>query len=640
MKYVFFVLILLLISSNILFTQEREMSESHLKVMEFWKNEKYRLKAEELLDKINNPDKYKKIEDLTLPEFQGSKLESPVSITSVVESEVHAAINPTNPDNIVVSPINQNTANPMSPLSCPIYYTKNQGASWQKSSFITKPIIENVLIVGGGDPVLVFDGDGKLFLSWINICVSTISSPENPNQFIPDSVWAVMHYASSDDGGVNFNFENSMYIGKIVKSRYTGSSGITYMLDKQWMAADVTSSSPYYNNIYTSAMQMDVDFTSPDYGINLIIFSKSASSTQFDKDGTNITRGLGFQLVQFGSLDVDLNGHVHFTFVGARSDGIGYLFHCVSKNGGLTFSVPEQIAQIQGTLYQLGGAETVSGMNQSRLYPCPYLAIDRSNGVGENNLYLAWTANGVNSNAQRGLDIYLAKSTDGGNTWSAPKIVNQHPVGQKIHAYYSSINVSSKGVLSISYYDRRHSTTASTHYYLAVSKDQGDSFVEFPLTSEPMNFNNIGSRNNNFGIGEYNAIVSDGNTIIPVWADGRTNDGNINIYMAKIDAENLEQYLTDVPDIVSIYSDLFITKLYPNPANEKLNIEITMNKMNELTYTIYDLSGEALLNGIIGNKQIGAHTFDIEVKSFPPGQYYLSINTKEGSVFKKFTVVR
>ncbi|MCO5249982.1 MAG: T9SS type A sorting domain-containing protein [Candidatus Kapabacteria bacterium] len=640
MKKVFFVFMLLLIGSTELLSQEQQTPDSYLKVLEFWRNEKFRLKAEDLLDKINNPDKYKQIDALTLPEMQKSGLESTVSISSVVESEVHAAVNPTNPNNIVASPINQNRNNPTSALSCPIYYSKDQGESWQKSSFVTKPKIDNLLIVGGGDPVLVFDGDGKLYLSWINVCLSTISLPENPTQLIPDSLWAVMHYAVSEDGGETFSFDNSMYLGKLVKSRYTGSGGITYMLDKQWMASDVTKSSPYYNNVYTSAMQMNMELSSQDYGINMIVFTKAADSSQFDQNGVNITRGQNFQLVQFGSLDVDLNGHVHFTFLGARSDRIGNLYHCVSKNGGVTFSVPQPIAQIRGTLAQLGNAESVVGMNQTRLYPCPYVAIDRSNGIGSNNLYLTWTANGVTSNASRGLDIYFAKSTNGGHTWSDPKIVNKHPEGEKIHAYYSSINVSSTGVLSISYYDRRHSTSASTHYYLAVSKDQGETFVEFPLTSEPMNFANIGSQNNNFGIGEYNAIVSDGKTIIPIWADGRTNDGNINIYMAKIDSDNLEQYLTSVPDIVSIFSDFFITKLYPNPANEKLNIEVTLNKMGELKYIIYDLSGDALISGILGDNIIGSHTFDIDVKSISAGQYYLSLSTKNGSVVKKFNVVR
>ncbi|PKL85797.1 MAG: hypothetical protein CVV22_06485 [Ignavibacteriae bacterium HGW-Ignavibacteriae-1] len=640
MNKLYFVFALLLIGSTELLSQSLQKTDSYLKVIEFWRNEKYRLKAEDLLDKINNPDKYKQIDTLTLPEMQKSGLESTVSTSSVVESEVHAAVNPTNPNNIVASPINQNIDNPTSPMSCPIYYSKDQGDSWQTSSFVTKPKIDNILVVGGGDPVLVFDGDGKLYLSWINVCVSTISLPENPTQLIPDSLWAVMHYAVSEDGGETFSFDNSMYLGKLVKSRYTGSGGITYMLDKQWMASDVTKSSPYYNNIYTSAMQMNMELSSQDYGINMIVFTKAADSSQFDQNGVNITRGQNFQVVQFGSLDVDLNGHVHFTFLGVRSDRIGNLYHCVSKNGGVTFSVPQPIAQIRGTLAQLGNAESVVGMNQTRLYPCPYVAIDRSNGIGSNNLYLTWTANGVTSNALRGLDIYFAKSTNGGHTWSDPKIVNKHPEGEKIHAYYSSINVSSTGVLSISYYDRRHSTSASTHYYLAVSQDQGETFVEFPLTSEPMNFDNIGSRNRNFGIGEYNAIVSDGKTIIPIWADGRTNDGNINIYMAKIDSDNLEQYLTSVPDIVSIFSDFFITKLYPNPANEKLNIEVTLNKMGELKYTIYDLSGDALISGILGDNIIGTRSFDIDVKSIGTGQYYLSLSSKNGSVVKKFNVVR
>jgi len=630
--------VICLVSSS--FTQQYQPNEYEKGILEFWKKEKFRFRAEELIDRINNPDKYKIEEIVTFPVLQSETGERIVSLSNVVESEVHAAINPTNPNNIVVSPINQNTTNPLSAITCPIYYTNDQGTTWQKSNFVTKPNFQNIMLAGGGDPVLVFDSNGKLYISWINLVVSYITQPENPTQIIPDSMYAVMHYAFSTDGGANFEFDNSQHVGRIEKSRYGQGGNITYMLDKQWMASDLSPDSEYNGNIYMSSMQFDFDFSSPELGSHIMVFTKPANEKYFNTKGTNVTLNQQFMFVQFGAIDVDNEGTVHLIFAGAKTQNNLGLYHASSKDGGKTFTTPKLITNIRGTVQQFGNIESITGINNSRLYPCPYVAIDKSKGEGENTIYLAWSANGVNTNANRGMDIYMSKSTNGGDSWSTPKIVNNHPAGTKIHAFYSSINVSSDGTLLISYYDRRHEpSTASTHYYLAVSKDMGENFSEIQLTSVPMNFSQIGQRNNNFGIGEYNAIVSDGKYAFPVWADGRTNDGNINIYIAKINTEDLSQ--ASAPDeIVSIYSNIFFTHLFPNPANDLISIKAKIKSGENVTYSIHDINGNTILAGDLGYLEIGQHSFDLDLKNLTQGQYFISLTGKRGYTMKKFTILR
>ncbi|PKL85798.1 MAG: hypothetical protein CVV22_06490 [Ignavibacteriae bacterium HGW-Ignavibacteriae-1] len=635
MKIVIVAVLMLLMATSYSLAQEREMTESEHSIIEFWKKEKYRVNTEKLLDRLNHPEKYK--DDVhTLPEFQNEENEFVVSKSNVTESEVHAAINPIDSMNIVVSPISQALSSPMNAILCPVYYSKDKGVTWQKSSLATRPIQDNIMLVGGGDPVLVFDGNGKLYFSWINICLSL--KPQGSQQ-TPDSIYAVMHYAVSEDGGVNFKFLNSMYLGKIVKTKFDlNNTSIRYMLDKQWMAADIKKSSPYYNNVYLSSMQLDISLGSPDFGVNMMVFRKPANSQEFSKTSVNVTKGMGFDFVQFGAIEVDLNGHVHLTFVAAKINQNPYLYHCVSKNGALTFSGPKAICQIRGTLAQFGGAESVVGINPSRMYPCPYLAIDKSGGIGKNNLYVTWTANGVSSNAQCGLDVYFSKSTDGGSSWSSPKVVNQHPEGQKIHAFYSSINVTRYGTLLISYYDRRHDTsTATTHYYIATSDDQGESFQELQLTSIPTDFAKIGLRNQEFGIGEYNALISSYDLVLPIWADGRTNDGNINIYMAK-----LRTLKTDEPpdDIVNITSNLFITNVFPNPSDDLMSIEVVLKNQENVTFEVFNLVGELIISGNLGEQSIGSHILDLNVKSLASNQYYLRLNSESGTALKKFNVAR
>jgi len=45
---------------------------------------------------------------------------------------------------------------------------------------------------------------------------------------------------------------------------------------------------------------------------------------------------------------------------------------------------------------------------------------------------------------------------------------------------------------------------------------------------------------NGFGIGEYHQLVATDNTVFAFWADGRTNDEDLNIYMAKVSLNDIE----------------------------------------------------------------------------------------------------
>ncbi|MBU0763484.1 MAG: hypothetical protein KJ607_01475 [Bacteroidetes bacterium] len=71
--------------------------------------------------------------------------------------------------------------------------------------------------------------------------------------------------------------------------------------------------------------------------------------------------------------------------------------------------------------------------------------------------------------------------------------------------------------------------SVNSHYYFAVSHDQGLSFGQnYQVTSLPTDFNTVGDNNQSFGIGEYTQVLATEGYIIPVWCDGRQNNGNLN----------------------------------------------------------------------------------------------------------------
>ena len=110
---------------NLLAQTNKEYFQKHFKRS---LKEKIKFTPEQIIE-LSRKDKK------TNSEFNTKRImqwqDSPISGGSENESEVHAVINPYDTNNIVVSPI-KNSGNG---LSCPVYYTKNFGSSWSKSTF-------------------------------------------------------------------------------------------------------------------------------------------------------------------------------------------------------------------------------------------------------------------------------------------------------------------------------------------------------------------------------------------------------------------------------------------------------------------------------------------------------------------------
>lgn len=232
------------------------------------------------------------------------------------ESEIHAAINPNDSSNIVVAPI-RTTLDPLAGLSCPIFYTKDFGKTWKKSTFETKPKDPTAISVGGGDPMFAFDANGKLYLSWINLYIKNFDL----NVYYEDMSWAY-----STDGGSSWKREAKGLIGSTTISGQNG----TEFFDKQWMVVDQTNS-PYRGNLYAGIFHPNG--TEQRVGLR----RKEAKSVDFEQ---TTTRPLGddYSLNQFTSVDIDMDGGVHLTYFGDKSGNQYHpaLYHAVSLDGGKT----------------------------------------------------------------------------------------------------------------------------------------------------------------------------------------------------------------------------------------------------------------------------------------------------------------
>lgn len=535
-----------------------------------------------------------------------------VSDDASPESEVHAAINPNDSNNIVISPIGRTG---VAGLYCPVYYTDDFGSSWNKSTFANMPSIPGNMSVGGGDPVLAYDDNNRVYLSWIDLSIK--------NMNLDNAYWG-MYWAYSDDNGQSWVYDTTQIIDESHGSLNNMSNFDGPLTDKQWMAVDRNSTSAYYNNLYVSYVEIDIQTQM----YRITVARKQADSSHFDTTKTYLT-GSNFAMVQFGSISVGQNSRIHVSFFGS-TDNVNYaIYHAYSDDGGQTFSAPVKVSDAQLPQYSSGQQSvSVDGIDDERLYPSVYNA----SSPNSNHVYITWTANGISQKDSDGLDIYFCRSTDGGQTFEAPYVINDD-TSSTTHQFYSSINVAPTGRIDVSWYDRRSdSLNLNTDYYISSSYDYGQSFgVNARISGMSTDFSTVGDLNNGFGIGEYNMVLSTDNYIIPVWADGRNNDGDLDIYTAFVEKNSLS-----IEKLSSVNRSFNIAMLYPNPVGRELSCMIRSERPAEVTVRILDINGRQILRRNAVKLNSGESTIRLQLPELPAGMYFLAVQGEDGQQLLKF----
>ena len=534
------------------------------------------------------------------------------------ESEVHAAINPADSSNIIVAAIVQDPANFTAPLDIPVRYTKNFGQSWQTSSIQFNPNGGGLsFTLGGGDPVVAFEKNGKAWLSWLILSLDFVNDP-------PVSI--TLYASSSTNKGQTWSTPVQIDKGALTTEVITGGAGAGSLVDKQWMAVDQTAL-PTAGNLYVSYTKFTI-IDSVNSTAQILLKKKAANVNNFNAAAVQVHTN-NYGIVQFSSIDVDDLGRVHVSFFAGNSGTDMGLYHTVSTDGGATFSPEVKISSLWFPgLVEETVTDSIPGIATDRLYPCPHIAAGKTPGT----LFAAWTANGLPPALTAGFDVWFAKSTDNGATWSVPTAINP---GTNVAAqqYYSSISVNSDGEICLSYYDRSDDPNGLlTDYVVTYSFDEGNTFTTaHKVTSTPADFEVIGDLNGEFGIGEYTQVVCTPNIAIPVWSDGRTNDGNIEIYAAFLPISN---QISPITEWGPVSNNISVTA--PNPVKGALSFIVHLEKSSPISVNVFSVDGRQMAMEHSEKAAVpGAHHFRFEVK---PGVYFCQINTDYGTVVKKVVV--
>lgn len=551
--------------------------------------------------------------------------ETAISASSDNESELHAAINPTDSNNIVVGVINFNLVS-RGQATTNIYSTHDFGKTWRKSQTLFRTTGFNN-VTGGGDPMFAFAGDGTLYYSWIDLTID--------NQFrIKNST----SWAFSKDGGITWERATNEAIGDGVLTN-GGSRG--EMFDKQWMVVDQTGGERD-GRLYTGLVHsFRGSAQSGGMGIRVKV-----EGTDEVVDATAFVPGNDWGVTQLASPVVDPEGNLHMLFFGAKRQNNGDigLWLSSSVDGGVTMLPAKRITDIQVPVFSTGqGSERITGFRGERTQPSSHLSVDLSEGEHKGNLYAVWSGNGIEQKGTSRNDIYFMRSTDRGATWDTPMIVNDDGDDETgrgpIDQFHPSISVNKRGIITVTWYDRREDpANRLTHYYMAHSFDGGQSFTKnFRVSSEATNFATVGSGNNGFGIGEYVQTVSTNHYAIPVWSDGRKGNGDIDIYVAFVP---IGETSSVVERVSTLSSGVSMTDLRPVPMTSNGSIALSLEERTEGKIDLIDMTGNMVVNLFEGVLEEGEVVLPIDVSGVANGDYIVRVETGIGSTSRGVVILR
>jgi len=361
-------------------------------------------------------------------------------------------------------------------------------------------------LVSDGDPVVVFGpklANGSF--SWANgtrtyyANLSAYSTAGRPGNQQAEQIAVSI----SDDFGAS-------WYDPVVVAQSNGN----VFNDKESMWADRNPASPFFGRVYASY----TEFRSLPSTAEPVIFVFSAdgglswsAQNQISAAYNNASRG-GRQgsVVRTGP-----NGEVYVIFEDGDNKLGSQQVALVSVDGGLTFSKKISISHLTDI------AAAIPGSN-FRTDSFPSAGADQTTGA----VYVAW------SDATGGSGrIVVARSTDGGQTWSAPTTVSTAREG---YAFFQGLDVAPNGRVDVGYQAliAKDPTTFGTgnaaidSFY--VSSADGGATWSKPLRVTSVSSDPAASAQNNLRLqfwGDYSTLASTTTSVLFIYTDTRNGQG-------------------------------------------------------------------------------------------------------------------
>ena len=324
-------------------------------------------------------------------------------------------------------------------------YTSNGGASWTFPAVLQADTFRS-------DPVLGADHAGQFF--YLSLL-----------QTFFDDMWRSL------DGGQSFTRLGSATGG-----------------DKQWFTIDNT------NGPGRGFQYQWWSTAGNNYGGRQ--FSRSIDGGFTWMNPINVPNG-----IVWGTLDVNSNGDLFLGGVDSNLEQVWCVRSTDAKHAAVvpTFDL--------ATPVNLGGSITAGkSINPEGIMGQVFLAVDRSGGTTNNNVYMLASVElpGVPTGSQ----VMFVRSTDGGQTFSAPRQINDDAFHPNKWHWFGTFSVAPDGRLDAVWLDTRNAANnTDSQLFYSHSRDGGNNWSPNVAVSEP--FNPFLGYPNQQKMGDYMTIVSD-----------------------------------------------------------------------------------------------------------------------------------
>jgi hypothetical protein len=472
--------------------------------------------------------------------------------TATFQTEPSITANPEDPEHLVLGVIDYSFPSMSS------YVSYDGGELWEGPFQV--PYLQEDL-AAGGDPVVAFDRDSNVYMSYISI--GTDDFELGPVEITAEV--SSIAVARSEDDGFTWPVQISSARSRVDTAdlttdrfgRLRGTVDISF-LDKPWMTVGPDPKDAEKDVIYVTYTDFDVSYDILYIGEipNLLptemrstirlVSSSDGGQTWTDpvavsptvrrafsetSDGSQATGVYGtLRTVQGSQPSVTPDGVVHVAWMDSTDDdsqkGAGEIWASSSSDAGRTWTAPVVAASFNEVEFRPRSA-------YFRFWASAFPQI-ASGPDGE--VYIAYTARPSDKPNDDG-DIFLVSSFDGGTTWSRPKVVNDDDTDHV--QFFPAIDVDPAGAVHIMWGDMRddpHQTRY--HIYYTRSDDQGKTFGfvnedlglragDTRVTDFPSNPNYAFVRG--LFIGDYFSIVATEDDVHLAWADSRLGEfGPIN----------------------------------------------------------------------------------------------------------------
>ena len=385
--------------------------------------------------------------------------------SNVPQSEVHISINRVNNQSLLVS---SNTF-PIGNSFQGAYWSNNSGVNWQGADILPNNAF------GRGDPSTTYDALGRGYIASMA-----------PNAVAPPNGLLIQR---TDNNGA-------------VWQPQVNGTGVINGFDKDMIAADDVTTSPFANNLYCTWTVFG--------GATTVQFNRSTNGGNAFTAPIILKNGFG----QGANVQTGPNGEVYvcwadYTNGAIPAQGLGFTR---SLNGGVTFTpftIPFNYAGIR-----VGNGPNPD-FNNTRVNDFPSMAVDKSNSPRRGRIYVVY-AERENGNGRS--IIRLRWSDNRGDNWSAPTTVSVPNVRQSWMPWISVDNTN--GNVYVTYFCMENLANFNTNTFVAASID-GFTTFQNRIVSDVAHVTAPIDQFQNGYAGDYIGITANNGRGFAAWMDNR-----------------------------------------------------------------------------------------------------------------------